>query len=234
MPNNYVDFVSDEHFEKCVKHVCNAYSNFYKIINKESLQKHGADPFKMVFDMMNLDLNYESWLPKEKARQDDKTVNNTIGEFHQLLLGGVDGWTDLGIGDDTHLDLKKDDNSAFIEIKNKENTVNGSSQHKLRERLEEAHDENPDAICYWAYLVSENGKVHDRIWWPYTNARERNENIRRLSGKRIYGLVTGDDNNLKKVLDVLPNAIKNICGTNHLIGNDVTFLNEWFADGFEK
>src|SRR3989304_7308117 len=115
-PNRYVNFVSDEHFEKCVKHVCEKFEK-NDIPDDEELQENGIDPIKMTFDMIKHGLIFDEWKKKEKERQDDKSVNNTIGEFHQMLLGAVDGWTDLGIGDESHLDLKKNDGSVFIEIK---------------------------------------------------------------------------------------------------------------------
>ena len=98
------------------------------------------------------------------ARQQDKTINNKIGEFHQELLGKVDGWMDLGIGDETEIDLKKEDNTVFIELKNKYNTMNSSSEKTCREKLEKVIEKYPDATVYWAYVISKNYKSEDRIW----------------------------------------------------------------------
>jgi len=83
-----------------------------------------------------------------------------------MLLGCMDGWTDLGIGDDSHLDLKKDDDTIFMELKNKENTVNSDSKKQVRIKLEEKFAEKPNAKCYWAYIVAENGLSEERVWWP--------------------------------------------------------------------
>ena len=78
----------------------------------------------------------------ELLRQSDKTINTKIGEFHQELLSKVNGWVDLGIGDETEVDLKKEDNSIFIELKNKYNTVNSSSTKTCREKLENILERN--------------------------------------------------------------------------------------------
>lgn len=235
MSNKYVDFVSDKYFEKCVKYVCDAYANFFVNIDKDKLQSNGIDPIKMTFDIRKIDGSFNSWLIREKLRQDDKTAGMAIGQFHQMLLGGVDGWKDLMTGDGTHLDLQKEDNTIWMELKNKENTVNSASQHKMRERLEDVSETHPNCKCYWAYVVALNGKSENKIWWPYTNAKEKNENIRKLSGDKIYDVVTGSSGNLKKTLDALQKVIPIVCADSKKIKNeDIKQINTWFKDAFEK
>lgn len=96
--NKYVDFVSDEDFLVCVKHVLDSYlSDEYQqspiIVLKES--KNDIDAIKTIFDVTVKRIGFGGWANKELERQQDKTINNKIGEFHQELLGKVDGWVDL-------------------------------------------------------------------------------------------------------------------------------------------
>ena len=70
------------------------------------LRKNGIDIFKMLFDVVNSNISVDDWVKNEVIRQSDKSINNKVGEFHQKLLGGVKGWVDLGIGDDSKVDLK--------------------------------------------------------------------------------------------------------------------------------
>ena len=141
--NKYVDFVSDEHFIKCIKHVCDAYDS-----DPKASWNNGRDPFKLIFDIMNNSSNFSDWENREAMRQADKTINNRIGEFHQKLLGGVDGWTDLGTGDETKLDLKKNDNTIFLELKNKFNTVNSDSSKAVWEKLEKNLESYPASSLF--------------------------------------------------------------------------------------
>ena len=71
------------------------------------LEESALDVFKMVFDVVHSEVSVDEWVKREKTRQQDKTINNRIGEFHQKLLGKVDGWTNLGIGHESHVDLKE-------------------------------------------------------------------------------------------------------------------------------
>lgn len=211
--NKYVSFVSDEDFIECVKWVCNAYSNRVdeEGVDIEDLQKNVIDPFKMVFDICNGGLCVDDWVYKqEKLRQADKTANNAIGEFHQMLLGKVKGWVDLGRGDPKKVDLRNEDGTIFIEIKNKQNTVNGSSKEQVRKNLEAIIKDHPEATAYWAYVVSIKKPVN-KIW-DYTRDKVKyhDERIKEIGGKYVYELVTGDPNSLDEVWRALPIALHDI------------------------
>ena len=168
--NKYVNFVSDEHFLACVRHVCEAYPASKKEIELEVLYRNTLDPFKMVFDIINTKSTVDAWIKGETIRQGDKTLNNRIGDFHQRLLGGANGWTNLGTGDESKVDLKKSNNSIFIELKNKFNTVNADSLAQVK-----------------------------------SDAR-----IRKISGKKVYELVTGDPYALEAVWKALPKAMADL------------------------
>lgn len=208
--NKYVDFVSDEDFIQCVKHVVEAYFSAKKIekpieILRES--KNTIDEFKTLFDVCVTQVGFDEWSNLELVRQNDKTINNKIGEFHQELLGKVDGWVDLGIGDETEIDLKKEDNTVFIELKNKYNTMNSSSTKTCREKLENVIEKYPEATAYWAYVINKNYKSEDRIW---IYQKRKDERIRRISGDKLYEMITGDSKALEKVFDAIPKAIVDI------------------------
>ena len=153
MGKKYVIFVTDKQFEDCVRLVCDAY-NEEIILEDQKLQKTGIDPIKMTFDMMCENKNFRKWKIKESARKKDKTVNNTIGAFHQKLLGHVKGWTDLGTNGELGLDLKKNDNSVLMELKNKDNDLNDNVSKQIRTKLMRAHKKYPKAKCYFAYIKS--------------------------------------------------------------------------------
>lgn len=226
--NKYVDFVSDEDFLECVKHVVDFYlSDEYKeapmTVLKES--KNDIDAIKTIFDVAVKQIGFDGWANKELERQQDKTINNKIGEFHQELLGKVDGWVDLGIGDETEIDLKKEDNTVFIELKNKHNTMNSSSTKTCREKLENVIEQYPDATAYWAYIISKKYKTENRVW-KY-KGRE-NKKIRRISGDLLYEMITGDSDALEKVYEAIPKAIVDLLGENYkLLPYDEKLMKEF-------
>lgn len=213
--NKYVEFVSDEDFLSCVEKVIDAYlmSMEFKtplMVLEES--KNSIDEFKTIFDVCVGQISFEDWSKFELNRQHDKTINNKIGEFHQELLGKVDGWVDLGVGDETEIDLKKEDNSIFIELKNKYNTMNSSSTKTCREKLENVVKLYPNAIAYWAYVINKNYKSEDRVW-EYQNRED--ERIRRISGDKLYEMITGDSKALEKTFNAIPKAIVDLIGDDY-------------------
>lgn len=213
--NKYVGFVSDKEFLECVSHVVDFYfqnneDNSPISVLKES--KNDIDAIKTIFDISVKQIGFDGWANKEIERQQDKTINNKIGEFHQELLGKVEGWVDLGVGDSTEIDLKKEDNSIFVEIKNKHNTLNSSSMKICRQKLENVIEEYPDSTAYWAYIIGKKYKSENRVW-KY-QGRE-NEKIRRISGDYLYKIVTGNSSSLEKVYEAIPNAVVDLLGEDY-------------------
>lgn len=218
--NKYVSFVSDEDFIECIEHVINAYLSSNTIETPLEILKESTntiDEFKTLFDVCINQTGFEGWTKFELIRQNDKTINNKIGEFHQELLGKVDGWVDLCVGDETEIDLKKADNSIFIELKNKYNTMNSSSTKTCREKLENVILKYPDATAYWAYVINKNYKSEDRVWIYHEREDER---IRRISGDKLYEMITGDPQALEKVFEAIPQAIVDVLNDNFELSSD--------------
>ena len=215
MANNYVEFVSDDVFLEEVKRVMDSYPDNAKetpsAIDLLKNSEYGLDEFKIMFDLCMNGISFEEWVKAETIRQNGKSVENKMGEFHQRLLGRVKGWQNLGTGDNSHVDLKNDDGTVYLELKNKYNTINGGSGKTVRDNLENIVKDNENATAYWAYIIHKNYKSDDVIWEKknYKN----NERIRRISCDKVYELVTGDPHALKKTFRAIPIAINDILGT---------------------
>lgn len=229
--NKYVDFVSDKDFLECVNWVCDAYREVSVEIDMTDLKRNAIDPFKLTFDVINGKMSIDSWIKNEHIRQQDKTINNRIGEFHQKLLGKVKGWSNLGTGDESHLDLKNDDNTIFIELKNKENTVNADSLNQVREKLERAVSSHTGTTAYWAFIVSNRGSGESE--WIY---RERSHRlVRKIWGSKVYELVTGKKDALEQTWKAIPKAIIELTKSSFKINvSDQQKLSEFFESAFGK
>lgn len=231
--NKYVDFVSDEHFLKCVRHVIEKYIVETKEVvevDLKKLQKNDLDPFKMVFDVIHLG-SLDTWLKKEAERQADKTLNNAVGEFHQKLLGGVNGWEDLETGDESEVDLKKKNNSIFIELKNKHNTMNAPAEKSVRNKLESIAKKYPASINYWAFVIGKKGSSGETVW--IKKGFKQNPRIKKIWGKEVYKLVTGKASSLEETWNALPKAISDIIKSKNLSEKDTKRLKELFIKTFK-
>lgn len=229
MTNKYVDFVTDEDFLECVKYVCDAYPKLESKVDMKKLKRNALDQIKLLFDTHNQEIDLIHWITGEKIRQTDKTISNKIGDFHQKLLGKVAGWEDLGRGDPLGIDLKKQDNSVFIELKNKHNTVKGENHKDVFDKLVRVLEQYPTATIYYAFIIPKRPSSGEKIWNP--SRREPNPQIKEIWGSKIYEIVTGDKDALQKVIDAIPKAIKDITKTKHALSKkDEDIITEIFKE----
>jgi len=87
-----------------------------------------VDTIKLTFDAKFSDINEESLIQAEILRQIDKSINNSIGTFHEQILGGIKGFEVENL---SGLDIKVKDNTLFADIKNKHNTMNSNAMEAL-------------------------------------------------------------------------------------------------------
>ncbi|WP_308200740.1 Eco47II family restriction endonuclease [Pseudoalteromonas sp. 2CM28B] len=142
-----------------------------------------------------------------------------MGEFHQLILGNVDGWLDLGVGDNSKVDLVKEDNSIYIELKNKYNTCNSDTLTQVKDKLIKVLEENEQAKAYWGFIVPSTAARSGSIKWKKRAAKTQpggtsmaviHDRLYKAWGSEVYKIVTGDGDNLKRLYDALPNEISGI------------------------
>jgi hypothetical protein len=187
--------------------------------------------------MAGFELDYNTWLESELTRQSQKTLQNQIGEFHQILLGGVKGWDDLGRGSIVDLISKK--NKIIAEVKNKYNTVKGSDQSGLYTSLKnEVMPKSSKFRGYTAYYVMIIPKKPVRFNELFTPSDKgtgtrlaENEKIRRIDGASFYHLVTGRQNALHELFQCLPDVAQSISGS-ELSNYDKSNLNAFFKAAF--
>ena len=92
MKNKYVDFISDEHLLHCIANLHKGYLKAKNNITKKNFYSNKVDTIKLTFDAQFNDINQESLIQAEILRQIDKSINNSIGTFHEQILGGIKGF----------------------------------------------------------------------------------------------------------------------------------------------
>jgi translation elongation factor EF-G len=124
MDHKFVDFVSDEHLLNCIKNLHLSYFKAKNNLTKRSFYLNKIDTIKLTFDAHFNDIEAEDLIQAEILRQIDKSINNSIGTFHEQILGGIEGYE---VGNLSGFDIKAKNNTLFADIKNKHNTMNSSS-----------------------------------------------------------------------------------------------------------
>jgi hypothetical protein len=212
----YVDFISDADFISAVGIVVDS----MKHSASKKIKTSGFDPFTAIFECSFQGTNLTAWEQKEKERQDKKTLQNCIGEFHQRIIGSIKNCRDLGVGNG--IDIENINNRWIAEIKNKHNTVKGSDKKHTYDTLEryissykERYKQN--FFGYYVEIISKKAKSYDEPFTPSDNSkkglrRPLNQQIRVISGDRFYDLASGKKNALKQIYTKLPTVIEDNFG----------------------
>ncbi|MGL5867983.1 Eco47II family restriction endonuclease [Clostridium chrysemydis] len=203
-------FMSDEHLCSCIYRLYMSYMRDKRDLDLSDLYKNKLDPIKAYFDMEFNETSLDEFIDIEAKRKADKNINNHIGNFHQELLDGLDGFeAPLNAG----YDVKKLDDTIFGELKNKHNTMNSSSTEATFQKLERYATDYPTSTCYLIEVVATQSQ--NILWTPTCSGRSySNSRIRRISIDRFYELATGIPNSFKELCDAIriatPQIIKHI------------------------
>jgi hypothetical protein len=201
--NKYVSFVSDEHLILCIENLHKSYLKAKKAITKKSLFSNKVDTIKLTFDSKFNDISEEKLVEAEILRQIDKSINNSIGTFHEQILGGIKGFE---IGKLSGFDVKAIDDTLFADIKNKHNTMNSSSSEALFQKLAKFADTHKKSKCYWVQVLAKNSFCE--LWKGDINGKEYSHSrVYKISGDQFYELLSGEKNALFNLYKVLPTAI---------------------------
>ncbi|MFN5984634.1 MAG: Eco47II family restriction endonuclease [Fluviicola sp.] len=204
MKNKYVDFISDEHFLECVANLHKAYLKAKNNVTKKNFYKNKIDTIKLSFDAKFNEIKEEDLIKTEILRQIDKSINNSIGTFHEQILGGIKGFE---IGKLSGFDIKAENNTLFADIKNKHNTMNSSSSEALFQKLARYADTYKKSKCYWVQILAKGSFCE--LWRGEINGKEYSHSrVYKISGDQFYSMLSGRENALYEIYKSLPVVTK--------------------------
>jgi hypothetical protein len=203
MANKYVNFISDKHLLTCVENLHKSYLKAKNNISKKSFYTNKVDTIKLTFDAKFNGINEDDLIQSEILRQIDKSINNSIGTFHEQILGGIKGFE---VGNLSGFDIKASDYTLFADIKNKHNTMNSSSAEALFQKLARYADDYKKAKCYWVQILAKGS--FNELWKGEINGKEYSHSrVYKISGDQFYALLSGQKDALFQLYKALPKAI---------------------------
>ncbi|MDH1880984.1 Eco47II family restriction endonuclease [Empedobacter sp. GD03797] len=209
MKNKYVNFISDEHLLNCIENLYKSYQKAKSKISKKSFYTNKVDTIKLTFDSKFNNIDEEDLIQSEILRQIDKSINNSIGTFHEQILGGIKGFE---VGNLSGFDIKANDDTLFADIKNKHNTMNSSSAEALFQKLARYADDYKKAKCYWVQILAKNS--FNENWKGEINGKEYSHSrVFKISGDQFYALLTGEEDAFYQLYKALPIAINDFLET---------------------
>jgi hypothetical protein len=203
MYNKYLPFVSDEHLLNAVKKLHKSYLKAKNNVSKKTFYLNKVDTIKLTFDARFNNIDEETLIKAEIFRQIDKSTNNSIGTFHEQILGSIEGFA---MGNASGFDIKAKDDTLFADVKNKHNTMNSSSAESLFQKLAHYADTYKKAHCYWVQILAK-GSFKEK-WVGEINGKEYSHSrVYKISGDQFYGLLSGQEDALYQLYKVLPIVI---------------------------
>jgi Eco47II restriction endonuclease len=204
MKDKYVNFISDYHLLECIGNLHKAYLKAKNNITKLNFYSNKVDTIKLTFDAKFNYIDEESLVQSEILRQIDKSINNSIGTFHEQILGGIKGFE---AGNLSGYDIKAKDNTLFADIKNKHNTMNSSAAEALFQKLARYANDYKKAKCYWVQILAKGSFCE--LWSGDINGKEYSHSrVYKISGDQFYALLSGQDDAMLQLYKALPVAIK--------------------------
>ncbi len=209
MSNKYLDYITDQHFMNCISNLHSSYTKAKADICKKKFYKNKVDTIKLTFDSKFNKIKEEGIIEAEILRQIDKSINNSIGTFHEQILGGIKGFES---GNLSGYDIKSIDNTLFADIKNKHNTMNSSSAESLFQKLAHYADTYKKSKCFWVQIFAKNS--FNEKWAGEINGKEYSHSrVYKISGDQFYALLSGKDDALFQLYKALPKAIEDYLKT---------------------
>ncbi len=201
--------MSDSHLLSCIGTLHKAYLKAKRNITKENFYNNKVDTIKLMVDSKFNNIDEESLVQAEILRQIDKSINNSIGTFHEQILGGIAGFE---MGKLSGFDIKAKDNTLFADIKNKHNTMNSSSAEALFQKLARYANDYKKANCYWVQILAK-GSFYE-LWKGEINSKEYSHSrVFKISGDQFYALLSKQGDALFKLYKALPFVIKDYLNT---------------------
>lgn len=220
-----INFITKENLKEHIKNTIATYDQTLNGIDLKKFNSNLIDPIKMVFDSKVYRKTFEEVIEAELVRQRDRTNVNAIGYFHQNIFKYMDKCTVPEKGFDVVFEKTKNE-TIYVEMKNKHNTMNSTSSQKTYTRMLNKIANDKNATCF---LVEAIAKHSQNIVWKVKVDGEsiENDRIRRVSMDKFYEIVTGEKDAFYKLCMILPNLIGEIINENKELqaGSD-TVVNE--------
>ncbi len=236
MTHSFLPFISDTEFEEHIKFLLGK-ANEGLIKAQKKPDRNVIDPFFAFFSMTAFKLSPVEWSHNEQLRQAGKSFENALGDFHQRLLGSINGWESLRTGG--QFDVICQSRKIIAEIKNKHNTVKASDQIKTYEALDDLVNKKSSRFKdFTGYYVTIIPKKPDRFDEPFTPSDRTKgkkaaaqDNVRHVDGATFYEIATGHKNVLKEIFEAIPKVVERLNSESltDKYAHALTFFNKAFG-----
>ena len=172
------------------------------------------DPFTVMAQCAIKNTSFTDCLAFDSIRAFNKTLSNSIGNFHQKILSLSKNWKDLGTNGGG-LDLMTlegylhpwFDKPVVVEVKNRFNTIKASDEKNVWDKLNEAA-KLMKARAYLFQITPKEPVRYNRPWCP--SGRSESNRVWCCDGVTAYEMVFGHATALQELYLALPHILRDI------------------------
>jgi hypothetical protein len=166
-------------------------------ITKKNFYSNKVDTIKLTFDAKFNTIDEESLIQAEILRQINKSINNSIGTFHEQILGGIKGFE---VGNLSGFDVKANDDTLFALLVFEKLPIN--FEDAIFEKRAKQASFYKTSKCY---LVDFTLKDYYLEKWIIATAESSisHKRVFKISGNRFYGLLSGREEARAQIQNIL-------------------------------
>ncbi len=179
--------------------------------------KNTIDPFSAVIDSILRNIDLSTWFENELHRQAQKSFQNKIGDLHEIITTSFEGWEKA----DEIIDVFNNNKKIIAEIKNKWNTTKGNHKVQIYNDIEACLNLNKykGFTGYYVEVLPKDRKTYNEVFTPTDNKKggqkkAAREDIRRIDGKSFYNIVSGREDCIEYIYNLLPKIIYECLASN--------------------
>ena len=185
-----LDWISDEDLERAIRQIREQAVNSYAQAGKRMVD-NVIDPFSAAIIASTVGPNTVTDLISiQQMSSALRGMSNSLGYFHQSVLGSVAGW----INHDTGYDLENHNQRIIAEVKNKHNTLSGGKIASTVQDLEKwVQAKGRDWIAYLVIVIPKR---------PERYRKQKSRRVYEIDGASFYEMVTGSETALQDLFNV--------------------------------
>lgn len=195
--------------QAALENLISGYKNKIDGFDIDDFLKTGVDPFRFTANVSIWGLSQA--IRKEIEHKVEMALENLIGDFHEDYLGNSmhiptnSKWEKVPEGSIPGIDIVNEQRKVYLQIKSKHNSMNSSSSKKLAEELKETLEIHPgsEVGCIWVVATQGRKAIGENAIAEVASC---------YKGDQSYAAVTGEQDELKKVLTETLSMIPKIIG----------------------
>ncbi len=186
---SYINWIDNNILDELIKNMLNEY--------KQPVDNIFIDVFKKSFDCKFYNIENEDYMQIEYKRILDKKINNAIGYFHENVLKNCYGWKQYN---KYSMDICDENETIFIQLKNKFNTLNSSGNNFLKLQMKKILQDKPETKFVVLGLINDKELVGRNVEYI------RNiDKTRKITSSKLYEFITGSKTAYNDLLNYINN-----------------------------